>query len=143
MLDRALIEKKLQLLSGYFEELRPLIEEEPAAIAKDSLRMRGIERLFQLAVDAMIDINIHIIRERNVGAPDDLQSTFKLLGTAGVLEHTFAEKISPIVGARNMLVHQYEKIETGRFLRNLKNKASDFTTYMSQVHAFLNRPQSE
>ena len=85
----------------------------------------------------MIDINVHILQEGHFGTVDDLQSTFKLLGDSKVIDGTFADKIAPIVGARNMIVHRYEKLDMNIFLNNLKNNFSDFKTYLMQIDNYL------
>ena len=85
----------------------------------------------------MIDINVHILQEGRFGTVDDLQSTFKLLGDSKVIDGTFADKIAPIVGARNMIVHRYEKLDMNIFLNNLKNNFSDFKTYLMQIDNYL------
>lgn len=43
-------------------------------------RFRVAERLVQLIVDTMININLHVIRELNIKPGDDFQSTFLTLG---------------------------------------------------------------
>lgn len=142
MLNKIFLEKKLEMLAGYIEEMEQSIGEFSTAEIKDDLnRRRVVERVFQLIVDCMIDINIHLIREGNFGAPDDLESTFKALGKYKILDPQFADKIAPIVGARNMIVHRYEKLDIDLFLQNLKNNFLDFKTYLTQIHAYIRSHQ--
>ncbi len=138
MLDKLLLRKKMELLSDHIRKLEPLVSKfSVKEIKGDDLKRPAVERYFQLAVDTMIDINVHIIKEGNLGAPDDLQSTFTLLGKFKVLEERFASRIAPIVGARNMIVHRYEKLDLDIFLKNLKKNFSDFKNYMIQMDEFL------
>src|SRR3989338_168194 len=140
MLDADFITKKIQLLAENVKKLEYYVSgSEINKLIKDDLKFPAIERYFQLAVDLMIDINIHILREGKLGAPDDLQSTFVALGECKVLENEFAKRIAPIVGARNMLVHRYEKLDKEMFLRNLKNHFSDFKTYMIQIDSYIKK----
>lgn len=140
MLNRDFLDKKIQLLLKYLDELAPLVTGYDVEELKiDSAKYHTIERLFQLAVDTMVDINIHILREGNLGTVDDLQSTFKLLGESKVLEAVFADKIAPIVGSRNMIVHRYDKLDMNVFLRNLKDNFSDFKTYLNQIDEYLKK----
>lgn len=140
MLDYALVEKKTHLLDGYVDEMRPFADDfSTDEILGDSFKYHTLERLFQLAVDAMIDINRHIIKEKYLGAPDDLESTFTLLGTAKILEEAFAIRVAPIVGVRNMIVHRYEKLDRNIFVRNVKKNFGDFTNYARQITQFLEK----
>ena len=140
MFDKQFIYKKLELLTGYVDFLEPLIAgKDLEIIKKDLILLAAIERYFQLMVDSMVDINIHIIRENNLGAPDEMQSTFKQLGEFKVLDQGFAERIAPIVVARNMIVHRYDKLDKDLFLRNLKKNFSDFKTYMIGIQSFIKK----
>lgn len=138
MFDNELVERKIHLLDGYLDEMRPFaagfsVDE----ILSDSLKYHTLERLFQLVVDTMTDINRHIIREKHLGAPDDLESTFKMLGESHILDEKFAFKVSPIVGVRNMIVHRYEKLDRNVFVRNVKKNFGDFGGYVKQITRFL------
>ena len=106
-LDKNLIAKKLALMQGWISELEPIVAFDEKTIRNDSLKYHTAERLFQLLVDEMIDVNTHLIRVHVLPPPDDLQSTFTTLGEASILPKDFVLKISPIVGLRNAIVHRY------------------------------------
>ncbi len=139
MLDKPYLQKKMDLLSESIGKLERLIDSDIEEIKRDELKLPALERHFQKAVDAMVDINTHILKEGNFGTVDDLQGTFKMLGTAHVLEEKFAVKVAPIVGSRNMLVHGYEKLDKDMFLNNLKRNFSDFKNYMIQINGYLDK----
>ena len=108
----AFVYQKLEALKNYRQELKRLLEQTPdEAFFSDSGKLRIAERLVQLIVDGMIDTNQHLIRERELKIPDDLQSTFLVLGENNILPQAFAQKIAPVTGVRNILVHQYEKLD--------------------------------
>jgi uncharacterized protein YutE (UPF0331/DUF86 family) len=133
MLDKDLIVKKLALIGEYLEELEPLTAQGEGALLADKLKYHTAERLFQLVVDTMIDINTHIIRGLNLAAPDDPQSTFITLGDGGVLPQDFAKKVAPIVGLRNAVVHRYETVSVKRFVHELVRDFNDFKTYATAI----------
>ena len=129
MLDKNLITKKLALLDGYILELEPIVALSEKEILADTFKFHTAERLFQLIVDEMIDVNTHLIRVKILPPPDDIQSTFTVLGKAGVLPNDFAEKISPVVGLRNAIVHRYEHINLKQFIHELKHNFGDFKRF--------------
>ena len=128
-LDKNLITKKLAILDGFIVELAPIVALSEQEILNDDLKFHTSERMFQLIVDEMIDINTHLIRVKDLVPPDDLQSTFKVLGKAGILPVDFAEKISPIVGLRNAIVHRYEHVDLKLFVHLLKHDFDDFKKF--------------
>ncbi len=132
-LDKNLITRKLTLLAGYISELEPLVVLGEKELRGDSMKYHTAERIFQLLVDEMIDINTHLIRVQVLTPPDDLQGTFDVLGKAGVFPDDFVRKISPIVGMRNAIVHRYEHVDLDRFVHELKRNFSDFKTYYTII----------
>ena len=129
MLDKNLIAKKLASIDEYLRELEPLVAQGEDALRADKLKYHTAERLFQLIVDIMIEINKQIIRKRFLGTADNMQSTFIILGDAGILAKDFSTKIAPIVGLRNAVVHRYETVSVARFVHELVRDFSDFKTY--------------
>ena len=134
------IYKKLETMKGYMEELKQLLESAPDKdFFSDSGKLRIAERLAQLIVDGMIDINQHIIHELNLKISEDLQGTFLILGENNVLPGYFAQKIAPVTGVRNILVHQYEKLDKEMFIRNLRKHFSDFEKYQQYIVEYLKK----
>lgn len=102
-------------------------------------KLRTLERNFQLIVDAMLDINIHLIRELEFSSLDDLKSTFIILAEGKILPFDFAQKIAPVVGLRNMLVHGYEKIDNALFIDSFQKNRQDFDEYLRIINSFLEK----
>jgi len=140
-LNKGLIITKLELVDKYRAQLEEFLRFSDKEILVLPDKYLSIERLFQLIVDAMVDINQHLIGELKLAPPDDLQSTFYPLGEKGVLPSDFARKLAPIVGVRNRLVHQYEKIDKELFLKNLRDNFSQFETYQGFIVKYLSNVQ--
>lgn len=128
-----LLIKKVEQLKGYIGELKELVKLPAKDLLADSLKYHTAERLFQLTVDTCVDINIHIIKEKVKKVPDDLQSTFTVLGEAGILDKDFAGKIAPVVGLRNRIVHRYDSLSRQEFVKTLKEEFPDFEKYKSVI----------
>jgi uncharacterized protein YutE (UPF0331/DUF86 family) len=142
-MNKELINKKLNQLELYLKELQTLIlSHSKEAIKKDPLLLRTAERLTQLLVDTMIDINIHILLSEDK-VYDQSRSTFILLGEMGILPMALAKKIAPIVGLRNILVHRYETLDKDLFVRNLFKNKDDFKHYLVAIYDFLEKIKEE
>ena len=142
MLDKNLIDGKLNDISGYLREIEPLLQRETPLILKNTVELHAIERLFQLIVDTTIDINTHIIAESGLIVPDDYQSTFITLGENKIIDMEFALRIAPAVGLRNLIVHRYEKVNLKKMMDDMKNEISDFVEYLAQIEKFVKKQQS-
>ena len=136
----AFVYQKLQTIEEYRKELAELLKKtSDEEFFSSSEKLHVAERLVQLIVDGMIDINQHFIRELKLELSDDLQGTFAALGENKIIPQEFAEKIAPVVGVRNILVHQYEKLDKEVFVKNLRKHFSDFEKYRQYIVAYLEK----
>ncbi|MBI4173146.1 MAG: DUF86 domain-containing protein [Candidatus Aenigmarchaeota archaeon] len=133
MIDRQLVIKKLADISAFADELERILGFSDQEIGADFLKQRAAERLLQLIVDSMVDINLHLIRAEKLAIPDDFQSSFQLLAKQGAFPAGFAKKVAPVVGLRNRIVHRYASVDMGQFLRELRKDRSDFWEYLRLV----------
>ncbi|MBU4339107.1 DUF86 domain-containing protein [Patescibacteria group bacterium] len=139
MLDRKFIEGKISLIEEYFYEMEDVVKFGEKEILKDNMKLRALERDFQLIVDEMIDINLHFIRELDLKSPDDFQNTFSILAASNIIPDDFAEKLAPVVGTRNILVHRYEKVDKKLFISQVKNERKDFLEYLKLINQYLKK----
>lgn len=110
-LNKSFIVNKLNVIKNYLAELASVFESSNEEILKDGLKLHTTERLFQLIVDAVIDVNHHFIRGLKLKIEEDLESTFSSLVEGKILPQDLADRMSPSVGQRNIIVHGYEKFK--------------------------------
>ena len=139
MLNKDLIKTKMRSIQEYLLEIEPILSLPKDQIVSSVEKLRTLERNFQLIVDAMLDINIHLIRELELSSPDDLKSTFIILAEGKIISFDFAQKISPVVGLRNILVHGYEKVDRKLFIDSFQKNRKDFDEYLLLINSFLNK----
>ena len=106
-------------------------------ILHSSLHLHTLERYLQLVVDGVLDINNHIIKELELESAKDLKGTFQILADNTILSKEFAQKISDVVGLRNMIVHQYEKVDNEKFLHVFRTYNADFDEYFKTIISYL------
>jgi len=137
-----LLLKKLSQIETYLNELETFIfSRNPEDVKKDITLLHTAERLVQVLVDTMIDINIHILLSKEK-TYDKSQSTFLIWGEMGVLPEEFAKKIAPIVGLRNILVHRYEELDKDLFINNLFKNKDDFKQYLVAIYDFIKKEKN-
>jgi len=137
MIDKILVKNKLADIEGYFKELNPLLTKNASDILADNLKIRTVERLFQLIVDTSIDINTHLISESDLQVPDDYQSTFVTLSQNKILPMDLALRIAPSVGLRNLVVHKYGRVDVKKMIEDIKTEIGDYLDYMKAVDHFI------
>lgn len=139
--QKAFVYKKLEEVSGYLKEVKGFFEVPDKEILGDSAKVHVAERLLQLIVDTIIDINQHFIRELNLEVTEDFQGTFYILGENKILPKSFAQKIAPVVGLRNRVVHRYETLDKELFIKIFRKNYSDFERYIKLINNYLEKTE--
>ena len=139
MINKDLVINKMADTQKYLEELMPILQHDSREIIDDNLKLRSVERLFQLIVDTTIDINTYIITESDVSVPDDYQSTFMVMGEHNIVPMDFAQAIAPSVGLRNLIVHKYGKVDIKRMIDDVKNNIGQYKDYLRHISEFAKK----
>lgn len=135
MINHYFLKERFDRIVVYLEQIEIILGNDDSRIRGDFTLLYAIERLIQLVVDEMIDVNTHIIRNEEFRAPDDFQSAFYTLGENGVIDEDLAKRLAPIVGLRNRLVHRYESVDMIFMLAMIRKERADITEYMKQIRA--------
>lgn len=135
--EKAFIYKKMEDIDGYLVKVKDILKLSDTKILSDYTKFHTEERLFQLIVDAIIDINQHIIKELELKGVEDPQSAFYVLGENKILPGKFAFKIAPVIAVRNRIVHGYESLDQSLFTKNLRKNYSDFEKYVKLINKYL------
>jgi uncharacterized protein YutE (UPF0331/DUF86 family) len=69
------------------------------------------ERYLHLAAECALDIGNHIVSDQGLGSPGSYREIFFLLGEASVLTPELTNKMQELAGLRNILVHDYSRID--------------------------------
>jgi uncharacterized protein YutE (UPF0331/DUF86 family) len=137
MIDRRFVEAKLSYIQTYYQELEGVLGYSDQEIKLDILMLRALERIIQLIVDEITDINNHIIRYAQLRVPEDFQSAFFILAENKILPEEFARRIAPVVGLRNRLIHRYEKVDVEILLNTIRRNKEDFKEYVKHILKYL------
>ncbi|MEK9185218.1 MAG: DUF86 domain-containing protein [Patescibacteria group bacterium] len=138
-INKELIIQKISQAEENLSKAREILAQSDGEILKNDINLSALERYFQLTVDAILGANNHIIKETDLRLADDLQSTFYILADGGILPKEFAQKIAPVVGLRNLLIHQYEKVDNKQFLNDFRKHNSDFDDYFKHIVSYLDK----
>ena len=100
---------------------------------KDIDRQESILFNLQMAIQNCIDIAAHIISDEGFGVPGSTNEMFYLLEENGYLDRDITEKMVKAVGFRNLIVHEYEKIELGQVFEIALKDTKDLNEYLKSI----------
>jgi uncharacterized protein YutE (UPF0331/DUF86 family) len=127
------IKVKLQRLDEYLEYLRELRQASQSAFLADH-RIYGLaERYLQLSVQIVMDVGQMLIVAKNLRRPESNQDIFVILGEKKNISKNLEERLTGIANFRNILVHDYEKLDHKKVYAHLRDNLKDFTDFKKQI----------
>ncbi len=138
MLDRERILAKLDDLEGYVRDLRTIAPESFVAYQQIE-KKRACERLLQIAVECVIDVCNLLVAGLRLGLPAEEDDLFEKLQQAGVLSSRMEETVKEMKGFRNILVHEYGRVDDEIVYQAVTAELGDFTEFKNEILEALKR----
>jgi uncharacterized protein YutE (UPF0331/DUF86 family) len=142
MVDRQVIEAHLQNMEEALSNLGRYKDLSLQDLRRDLSLVWIAERGFEILIQNLLDIGAHILASEIKNDWDDYGEIILKLGHHGVLPMDFSERIQGMAGLRNILVHEYLRVDVTKLHDYLKNRLNDFTDYMSHVKKYLGKKTS-
>lgn len=99
--------------------------------------MRGaLERYFHLAAEATLDVDEMLIARLGLPKASTYREVIRNLGRAAILPAEFAERFERVASLRNILVHDYARVDPAELQRHLA-RLDDFRAFARHVSARL------
>ena len=86
-----------------------------------------------LAVENCTDLAAHIISEEGLGVPGSASEMFYILEENGYLDQKLTEKMIKAVGLRNLIVHEYGKIDLRRLFEITCKDIKDINYFIDSI----------
>ena len=140
MLNKELIRNKIEYIHKDLVVLADFSEYSFEDLIKESVSYSACERMLEQIIGRAIDINQHIIlnkAELKTTAPLEYRDTFLKLIDLNIYPKDFGEKISKSAGLRNMLVHEYDKIDPQIVYSSVADTLSEYTKYCEYILEYI------
>jgi uncharacterized protein YutE (UPF0331/DUF86 family) len=111
MVDKASVLARLKALETYLAELDHYAGYSAEEMTDDFVKYRAVQHSLQLAAQVIVDIASHIITADFSSRAQEYREMITELGRVGVLEPEFAQRLAPLAGFRNILVHDYLQVD--------------------------------
>lgn len=108
-------------------------------IKDDMFKYWGIERGLQISIECIIDIANIIISYLDVQKPDTYKEGILELAKHNIIPVKFSGKLANMVSFRNILVHDYMKIDEKIMIDILKNNLDDFIKFADFINKWMSR----
>ncbi len=133
MVDKDLILAKASSVKRHLRRIEEKRNIDLNIFLKDIDRQESILFNLQMAIQNCIDIAAHIISDEGLGVPGSTNEMFYLLEENGYLDHDITEKMVKAVGFRNLIVHEYVKIELDQVFEIAVKDIKDLNEYLKSI----------
>ena len=139
MLDRQIIEQHLLNMEEALKNLSRYRDLSLEEFEEDLSLIWIAEKGLEILIQNLLDIGAHLLASEIRNDWDDYGEIILKLGSHGIIPRDFSEKIQGMAGLRNILIHEYLRIDRAKIYDLLQNRLGDFTEFMSYVQRYLNK----
>lgn len=130
---------KLERLDEYLGYLKDIQKVHKQVFVTDYHFYGLAERYLQLAIEIILDIGKLIVIAEGFRRPEDNQDIFAVLHERGILSAELAGETIGIANFRNILVHDYEKIDREIVYQKLQRNLDTFTKFKRTIVGYLKK----
>jgi len=128
---------KLRKISDLLADLRALGDLDLRRMEEDRLVGLAVERILTLVVDLAASVNSHICAVELGQVADTYADSFPLAAKTGLIDKDLADRLRPSAGLRNILVHEYTKIDYQRVVDSVPAAIREYGRYVEQAARWL------
>jgi len=131
MTNQSVIENKISAIRKYLNILERYKKYSRQEIEQDVDIRGAVERYLYLATQATIDLAEAVIAYRRYRKPTTMTDAFYILNEEGVIPNELTEKMVGMVGFRNVVAHDYDRINYDITYDILQNGLKDIEEFIA------------
>lgn len=133
MTNLSVIENKISSVKKYLKILTRYKKYSRDTIERD-IDIRGaVERYLYLTIQATIDLAEAVVAYKNLRKPATMSEAFYILNEEGIIPEKLTEKLAKMTGFRNILAHDYEKIDYAIVHNALNHGVLDISSFVKKI----------
>ncbi len=139
MFDPQKIESALRNQEKYLRYLKDIARASQETYLSDPVIIGASRYYLIAAIKCCVDIAQHIISANRYRAPADYADAFLVLCEEGILPEAIAGQLQKMARFRNLLVHQYGKVDDLQVYEFLRHNPGDSADFVAPIVGYLSR----
>lgn len=135
--DQERVLTQLRLLQDDLQKLREKAALSRAAYLADVDTRSVVERRFQTATEACLNIGNHLIARMNLPLAEDYASVFRSLSDGEIISAQLAVDMADMARFRNLLVHIYWTVDHRLVYDTMTARIATLDQFMREIAAYL------
>jgi uncharacterized protein YutE (UPF0331/DUF86 family) len=111
--------KRLERFNKGIEILNEIKQYTKEEFCSDIKLLSIAERNLQVCVDFLIDLSTHILSKIDAEIPETYKEIVEKIHTTGAIDKNLKQKLTDLIGLRNIIVHMYADIKAEIVYENL------------------------
>jgi uncharacterized protein YutE (UPF0331/DUF86 family) len=133
VVDRDLVLAKAGRIERHLRRVREKRGVSLEAFLDDLDRQESILFNLQMAIQGCVDVAAHVIGDEGLGVPGSMNEMFYLLEESGFLDRQITENMVKAVGFRNLIVHEYGKLDLKKVFQVATEDVADLENYLAHI----------
>ena len=130
---------KFQALDEYLVYLKDLQKVNKKSFLQDYHQFGLAEHYLHLSIEVLLDVAKLVIIAYEFKRPEELQEVFYVLRDKSVINDVLYDKLAGVSSFRNVLIHEYQKIDRELVYKYLQNNIDQFKEFKRQMLRFLGK----
>ena len=130
---------KFNRLDEYYKILQEIKKINEKSFVNDFHFYGLAERYLQLSIEIILDIGKLLINEKDLSRAESNQNIFDVLKDNHIISDKLHNQLFGVANFRNILVHDYEKIDRKKIYHNLQNEIDQFIQFKKEIIKYLNK----
>ena len=134
MIEISVLTHRLSALEEYLADLGDINKDlDWSKFKENKIIRRYVERTLQMATEACLDIANHIISYEGYREPEDNKDVFMVLSENNIIETDLRDKLIKMAKFRNVIVHDYLRVDPEIVYAILTKHADDIALYANVI----------
>jgi uncharacterized protein YutE (UPF0331/DUF86 family) len=95
-----------------------------------------VEEGLEILIQNLLDMGGHLLASEIKNDWEDYGEVISKLGQHGIIPKEFSERIKEMAGLRNILIHEYLKIDLSKLFDYLEYRLEDFIQFVKYIREY-------
>lgn len=137
MLKREIVISRINKLNEYTDILKSAGKYSKETYVSDPFIYGAAERFLHLSIECILDIGNHVIADMRYRKPENNKDIFLVLYENKVIGEKLKNNLFNMAGFRNILVHDYMKLDKGLVYDIINNNLKDIEDFIKIVVEYI------
>lgn len=142
-IDTDLINAKFDIIEKNLNLLDEISKETEEIFLNNFKDIQATKHCLQECIEACIDISNHIISRERLQRAENYTEIFEILEKSNIIDKKLSVKLQDMAKFRNLVVHQYGKINEEELYSIIKDDIGDIEEFERQIIRYIDKDKSK